>query len=230
MAPMAAVELPPPPPAHVRWLEPGDLELRFGTGTNPRVRGEAGWALWALTWWGFEGSADLALGRLGPFALSGGTQLSYGSPVVLQTATNGALAYFIPEGSTRVKARSVGVDARGALHISRKADAFVHPYFVSAFGPRWLMVEAARDGNVVDGRATWSQLSWSFTPSLGLDIVLGGGFVLNGELGWSEGVQAEAESDVSLSAVGFSVIDKQGSGSREAPRGVVFSTALGWRF
>ncbi len=227
---MAAIELPPPPPAHVRWLEAGDLELRFGTGTNPRVRGDAGWALWALSWWGFEGAADLGLVRLGPFALSAGTQVSYGTPIVLRTATNGALAYFIPEGRTRVRARSVALDARGALHISRKEDSFVHPYFVSAFGPRWLMVEAARDGSVVDARASWSLMSWAFTPSLGIDIVLNRGFVINGELGWSQGVQAKAESDVSLTALGFSVLDEQGLDSREAPRGMVFSTALGWRF
>ncbi|MED5374211.1 MAG: hypothetical protein VX899_24550 [Myxococcota bacterium] len=228
---MPITDLPPEPPAAiVRALEPGDLEIRLGTGTNPRVRGNGGWALWAVSWWGFEGSADLGLLRLGPFSIAGGTQLSYGQPFLLQTATNGALAYFIPEGSTRVVARSVGMDARGILEFSRNDQARVHPYFASAFGPRWLKVEASRDGSVVDGSASWQQLSWGFTPSAGLDIVLGQGFVLNGELGWSEGVMADADSDVSLNAVGISVVDKQSSGSREAPRGVVVSTGVGWQF
>jgi hypothetical protein len=211
-------------------MDPGDVELRFGLGTTPRVRGSGGVGLWALSWWGTEGSLDVGLLRAGPMALSVGVEGSYGRPWLLQTTINGAREYWLPQIPASVSAEHWGMGARLGVHVAPRPDGVIQPYVALAMGMRNLTLTAQHEGSLIQGVAQYRVRSVGVSPRLGVDLVFGPGFVLAWESGYTIGLASESGSTLGLSAMGIDIVSKEGGGTRDAPRGWTHGAKVGWRF
>ncbi|MCB9760579.1 MAG: hypothetical protein H6739_12125 [Alphaproteobacteria bacterium] len=253
---MPAVDLPPPPPADVRALEAGDLQLRLGVGSTPRNRGVGGFGLWMLNAWGAEGTALVGVVRGQKLGLALGVTGSYGQPFLLEAAANRILDPLMSQRDLTLQAQSWGLGTRAEIQRSKNPDGLWHPYFATEFGVRQLELSGAYDGDVVDGTADYRLRSWVITPAGGVDMVFRSGFLINAELGYGVGIRSKGMTDVAVDMDTAAAIDelswaparyaaettadvvgadeaglaRSWSRGRSAPRGYVASIGIGWRF
>ncbi|HJN73483.1 MAG TPA: hypothetical protein QGF58_06070 [Myxococcota bacterium] len=214
-----------------RALDPGDVDVRAGWGTTPRVRGTAGWAMWGLSWWGTEGSLDVGLLRVGPVAISGGVEGGYSRPWVTQGFVNGVLDAYVVTNRIDLGAEAWSLGGRARLTFAARDEAVLQPYLVLGVGRRQLTLSSAWAGSVLIADASYTLTSWHVSPGAGFGLVLGRGLLLSWEARWNQGTSARADTTGTVRLGPYELANAQGSSvSREAPRGLTWAFSAGWRF
>jgi len=212
-----------------RALDPGDVEVRAGWSTTPRVRGTAGWALWGVSWWETGGSVDVAVHKDAAMSLSLGVEGAYSRPWLTQGFVNGLLDDYVVTNAIELSAEAWSLGGRGKL--TWFPDRVFQPTFVLGIGRRQLRLGSQWDGKVVHADANWQLTSWHVSPGTGFQLVLGQRFLLTWEGRWSRGSKARVDTDGAIRVGPYeAVAAERSSHSREAPQGFTWSFAAGWRF
>ena len=211
-----------------RALDPGDVDVRAGWSTTPRVRGTAGWALWGVSWWETGGAVDLGVHRNPALSMSLGVEGAYSRPWLTQGFVNGFLDAYVVTNAVDLSAEAWSLGARGKL-VWLPQSAF-QPYFVLGVGRRQLSLGSQWNGKLVHADASWQLTSWQVAPGTGFQLVLGR-FLLGWEARWSRGVSSRVDTDGSIHVGPYEAIATEGSHQRrEPPRGLTWSFATGFRF
>ncbi|MCP4807029.1 MAG: hypothetical protein GY913_26715 [Proteobacteria bacterium] len=214
-----------------RAFDPGDVDVRVGWGTTPRVRGTAGLAMWGLSWWATEGSVDVGVVRKGPVALSLGAEGGYSRPWVTQGFVNGVLDAYVITNRIELAAEAWSLGARGRVTFAGRDEAIFQPYLVLGVGQRRLLLSSAWAGSVVRADASYELRSWHVSPGTGIGLVLGKGFLLSWEARLNRGVSARATATGDLAVGPYDIASAEGQNSkRDAPRGLTYAFSAGWRF
>ena len=214
-----------------RAFDPGDVDVRMGWGTTPRVRGTAGLAMWSLSWWATEGSVDVGVVRTGPVALSLGAEGGYSRPWVTQGFVNGVLDAYVITNRIDLSAEAWSLGARGRVTFAARDEAVFQPYLVLGVGQRRLLLSSAWSGSVVRADATYELRSWHLSPGTGIGLVLGRGFLLSWEGRLNRGLSATTTTSGELGIGPYDIAEAEGSHKkREAPRGLTWAFSAGWRF
>ena len=212
-----------------RALDPGDLDVRVGWSTTPRVRGAAGWALWGVSWWETGGGVDVGLHRSPALSLSLGLEAAYSRPWLTQGFVNGLLDTYLVTSAADLSAEAWSLGARGKLIWF--PERVFQPTLVLGVGRRQLSLGSQWAGKVVHADANWQLTSWHVSPGTGFQLVLGERMLLSWEGRWSRGRSARVDTDGTVRVGPYDLVSAEGSRrEREAPRGLTWSFALGMRF